>query len=330
MRSIPLAMLLLFAALPAAADPAPTWIRDFGTYGSGPGATSGDARFADTDAAGSVFVADAGFGTVKHYSGNGVFLNSWGGFGAGDGQFSHPMGIATDANGRVYVTDWQANRVQVFGSDGTFIRKWGATGSGAGQFSGAAGIAVGSNGRVYVADFGNHRIQMFQSSDGSYLGEWGGYGSGPGQLNSPTGVCIAPNGDVLVADHGNDRVARFTESGTFVSTFGQWSDQPGGFVNMWDLDTDPLGNIWVTDAGPINRVQKFSPTGTRLTLIGSDAWNFGACGPAYVADPFGVAVHGSTIYVVDANVCFRVGQWEDGSVTPARSASWGSVKVLYR
>lgn len=329
MRSILVSLLLVALTAPVAADASPTWIRDFGTFGSGPGAVSGSATYVDTDAAGNVYVADRGVGKVHKYTATGTYVLSFGSPGSGVGQLGTPFGLAVDGSGFVYVTDLVNGRVNVFTSAGVYVTRWGSTGSGTGQLQNPEGVAVSAAGVVYVSDTNNHRVQMFQT-DGTYIGQWGSNGSGPGQLAAPTGICIAPGGDVLVADHNNHRIQRFSSAGAWIGGFGVSGINPGEFGSIWDIDTDAAGNVWVTDVSPVIRVQKFTPAGVRLALIGSDAYLLQACGPLYLYSPYGVAVRGPTIYVVDSNGCFRVAQYEDAAATPTLPASWGHLKARYR
>ncbi len=86
------------------------------------------------DAAGNVYVVDAGNSRIQKFSSAGAFITKWGSHGSGDGQFNSPRGIAVDAAGNVYVTDMANNRIQKFSPTGGFITKWGSEGSGNGQF----------------------------------------------------------------------------------------------------------------------------------------------------------------------------------------------------
>jgi len=137
----------------------------------------------------------------------GVWATKWGTYGAGDGQFVYPYGVAV-ADGSVYVTDFGNHRVQKFTSSGTFVAKWGSVGGGDGQFSYPYGVAVAADGSVYVADRGNHRVQKFDAS-GTFLAKWGSSGTGDGQFSAPTGVAVASDGSVYVADRNNNRIQKF-------------------------------------------------------------------------------------------------------------------------
>jgi DNA-binding beta-propeller fold protein YncE len=89
------------------------------------------------------------------------YLMQWGSYGAGNGQFRNPYGVATDAAGNVYVADWGNYRIQKFTNTGAYITQWGTYGTGDGQFDRPDGVATDAAGNVYVADIGNHRIQKF-------------------------------------------------------------------------------------------------------------------------------------------------------------------------
>jgi probable HAF family extracellular repeat protein len=86
------------------------------------------------------------------------WLQSFGSYGTGSGQFHDPYGVAVDSTGNVYVAD--ASRIVRFNpSDfmGTFA-SYGSTGSGDGQFLQPSGVAVDSTGLIYVVDSNNSRI----------------------------------------------------------------------------------------------------------------------------------------------------------------------------
>src|SRR6266480_4027196 len=98
--AITLAFLGVAATLPATvgAQP-PVYLTQWGTQGSGDGQFQGPAGVA-IDAAGNVYVADAGNARVQKFTGTGTYLAQWGTLGYGD-----PFDVATDGAGDVYVAD---------------------------------------------------------------------------------------------------------------------------------------------------------------------------------------------------------------------------------
>jgi hypothetical protein len=114
-----------------------------------------------TDAAGNVYVSDTGNNRIQKFSGAGTYINQWGSFGSGNGQFSDPTSVATDAAGCVYVADAGNHRIQKFTGAGAFIARWGTQGSGNGQFFNPTGVGIDATGNVYVTEANNHRVQKF-------------------------------------------------------------------------------------------------------------------------------------------------------------------------
>jgi len=156
-----------------------------------------------TNAAGEVYVADAGNGYIHKFPGSGAYPLNVGccGF-AGD-----PIGVAADAADNVYVID-SGGSVRKFTGSLTYLTGWGSYGSGNGQFIQPNLAATDAAGDVYVADTGNNRIQKF-SGTGTYITQWGSFGSGNGQFDQPVGVATNAAGEVYVTDSGNNRVQKF-------------------------------------------------------------------------------------------------------------------------
>ncbi len=74
------------------------------------------------DDSGRVYVSDTGNKRIQIFDSEGNFLNQIGGGGAGNGQFSEPVGIDLDRNGNLYVADVWNKRIQVFDKDLKFVR----------------------------------------------------------------------------------------------------------------------------------------------------------------------------------------------------------------
>ncbi len=226
-------------------------------------------------------------------SGTGQFTYFFGGFGSGDGQFSHPYGIAVAFDGSVYVTDCYNYRIQKFDNKGNFITKWGNYGSGDGQFKWPFGIAVNQGGFVYVVDHENHRIQKFDSN-GNFINKWGSYGSGDGQFKRPTAIAASLDGFIYVTDIDNHRIQKFDSNGNFITKWGSYGVGNGQFKWPLGIDVASDGSVYVADTWNY-RIQKFDNNGNFIT-------KWGVQGVYYDARIFGIAVGlDGSIYVADTD-----------------------------
>jgi len=210
-----------------------------------------------------------------------AFNLDWGSFGATNGLFSSPKGVAySPVTDQVYVADSANNRIQVFTRDGAYVRKWGRSGTTNGRFSDPRGIAIDSTGNVYVVDRGNHRIQKFTST-GTFVSTWGSFGSGDGQFRNPRGIGIDSTGTVYVADTGNDRIQRFSSTGGFLSKWGSSGSGNGQFSIPSDVAVGS-NSVYVADSGN-DRVQRFTTTGAFTATYGATG-----TGPGQFEAPRGI------------------------------------------
>jgi glucose/arabinose dehydrogenase len=143
-----------------------TFITKFGRYGEANGTLKSPQGIAVDSSSGNVYVADTDNNRIQVFSSNGTFITKFGryAYGAGNGTFNHPTGIAVDQAGNVYVADTANNRIQVFSSNGTFVAKWGAYGRNEEQMRSPEGIAVDQQGNLYVADTANNRVSAISRS----------------------------------------------------------------------------------------------------------------------------------------------------------------------
>jgi len=158
---------------------------------------------------GDVFMPDAWWGRVGHFTAEGELIEWWLDLPPGDpDSLDDSRGIAVGPDGNVYVVDLGNYRVLRFDPAGKLLGVWGQRGSASGEFIFPGGIAIGADGTVFVADSANDRIQFF-TPEGEYLGEWGKAGKGPGEFRQPEGVAVGPDGTIFVTDLQNYRVQYF-------------------------------------------------------------------------------------------------------------------------
>jgi DNA-binding beta-propeller fold protein YncE len=202
---------------------------------------------------GSVYVADTWNHRVQKFTPEGDFITSWGYFGQAEqpDAFWGPRDIAIDGQGRVYVSDTGNKRIAVFDADGNFLTQFGLAGLALGEFDEPVGITIGRDGKVYVADTWNQRIQVFEEVDGVFqaliswdVSAW--YGQ---SLDNKPYLSIDESGNLFVVDPEGYRVLQFKDNGEFVRYWGDFGAGPDSFGIVGSVAIDPLGGVWISDAG---------------------------------------------------------------------------------
>ena len=131
------------------------------------------------DAAGNLYIADAGYNRIRRVDTKGIITTFAGtgiAGGAGDGgpavnaQLSLPWALTFDTSGDLFVADYGNSRIRVITPDGIIHTIAGGTGYGYtgdgfiasnAQLSFPSGVAVDSStGKVYIADSDNNVIRM--------------------------------------------------------------------------------------------------------------------------------------------------------------------------
>jgi ABC-type multidrug transport system ATPase subunit/sugar lactone lactonase YvrE len=114
-------------------------------------------------------------------------------------------------------------------------------------------------------------------------------------IGRPEGVVQLRDGRIAVADTHYHRVVLFDATGAVVRLFGSEGDGGGQFRFPVGVAGDPAGNLYVSEYGGNDRVQKFSPTLALLCTFGSFGTELGK-----FQRPQGLAWHDGRIYVADA------------------------------
>ncbi|MEQ1886904.1 MAG: BACON domain-containing carbohydrate-binding protein [Bryobacteraceae bacterium] len=276
------------------------------------------------DAAGNIFIADAGnarvrqmaSGNISTIAGNGVVGDAGDGGAATNANFVNPTGVAVDGSGNVYVADFDAARVRKV--SGGVITTFAGTGAAGISTDGIAAtsaplafspdVAVDGSGNVYISENGgivnNARVasRIRKVSGGTIstvAGVTGAAGfSGDGgagnvaQVNGPYGVAVDANGNIYIADTYNNRI-RVVSNGTITTFAGNGAQGfagDGGFATAAQLNqpqgiaVDAAGNVYIGDTGN-NRIRMVS-NGIITTIGGTGIAGYGGDGGAAINATF--------------------------------------------
>lgn len=135
------------------------------------------------------------------------------------------------------------------------------------------------------------RVLVFDK-DGDPIRQWNMPES---DVGNPEGICVLSNGQIAVADTHYHRVVVFDSSGTVVRMVGQEGQNDGDFYWPVAVVEDDQGNLFVSEYGGANRVQKFNKDWQHLLTFG----NIGDQ-PGEFQRPSGMAWHEDQLYIVDA------------------------------
>ena len=101
-------------------------------------------------------------------------------------------------------------------------------------------VYVAPNRDIFVAEGhasgadANARILRFDRK-GKLLSSWGRKGTGPGEFDQPHALAMDSQGRLFVADRGNNRIQIFSQTGTLLDTWFQFSRASGLFIDRNDV-----------------------------------------------------------------------------------------------
>ena len=154
--------------------------------------------------AGEIYVTQGhgkGESRVLKFDADGNFIKTWGGEGAGPGQFNVPHSIIADAKGLIYIADRSNQRIQVFDADGTYLRESKHPGT-------PCGLCLCRDRKHIMLAHGHAGRIMKLDLHGNVLGATGGQGKAPGQYGEAHFLALDRKENIYVADTLNWRVQK--------------------------------------------------------------------------------------------------------------------------
>jgi DNA-binding beta-propeller fold protein YncE len=147
---------------------------------------------------------------------------------------------------------------------GRFQYAWGRQGNSDGRFQTPRGIAIDGDDTIYVVDK-TARIQVFNTK-GEFLRQWTTPQFSAGK---PEGISAGRNGKILVADTHYYRALVYSNTGQLLLTIGGTKGgKPGEFNLVAGVAEDSGGNLYVSEYGEYDRIQKFDASGKFLLQFG--------------------------------------------------------------
>lgn len=141
----------------------------------------------------------------------------------------------------------------------------GRRGNGAGEFNKPRSLAVDAQNNLYVADM-TGRIQKF-SPTGQYLLSWQMPITDKGK---PKGMIQNTDGTVIIVEPHYFRLNYHRPDGSLALQWGRQGTNAGQLAFPRSVAVNSAGEVYVSEYGLVERVQRFSPGGTNLLGVIGD------------------------------------------------------------
>ena len=182
-------------------------------------------------------------GSIQKLTTGGQFLQKFGQYGSGQGQFKCPTSVIVDQRDRLIVSDSGNDRVVLLDQAGTWLLTINGNVPGCHGFQNPYGVALDPQGSIHVAANGSNTIKVF-TPEGTYVRSYG-------DVKGPSGIVIDEEGYSLVTEPRLDCLSIFDSQGHKVHTVGNLNGPRG-------VTLDPKsGSVYVANTGA-NTVLKYS------------------------------------------------------------------------
>jgi len=196
-----------------------TFVRDFGSAGTGPGEFNRPQWIA-VGPSGDVYVTETSNARISQFTAVGAFVRAFGvdvdeGGGTGfetctvdcqPAASGGPAGISATSTGELYVADPDVDRVDRISSAGAYLGAFAGEGSGAGTIVNPQSVDVSASDEVLVTQSAGTQ-SIFRFAAGPVFLE--SFDPGIEVPDNPTAAAFGPAGVAYVSQRGRDRVVRY-------------------------------------------------------------------------------------------------------------------------
>ncbi|MBI2950325.1 MAG: ABC transporter permease subunit [Verrucomicrobia bacterium] len=168
----------------------------------------------------------------------------------------------------------------------------GSRGTAPGQFNKPRSVAVDAEDNLYVVDM-TGRVQKF-SREGEFLLSWQ---MPQTDLGKPKGLCRDQAGNIVVIEPHYSRVNHFSVEGKLICQWGNPGTHPGQLMFPRSAIVNSRGEIYVSEYGKVERLQKFTGQGRAFLQSIGEAGS--ADGQFNRAEGLGIDRH-DRLYVADS------------------------------
>lgn len=189
---------------------------------------------------------------------------------------------------------WFSGCIEPTESQGDAELSWGKTGVSDGRLLKPRAIAINADDELFIVDM-TGRIQVF-SRDGEFRRSWR---TPEIEYGKPSGLSFDRGGHLLVADTHYHQMLVYQSDGELLQDRrigGTFGNRPGEFGYVTDAVEDSNGNVFISEYGDFDRIQKFSPEGDFILQWGSHG-----VAPSQFVRPQNMTIDAEDqIWVVDA------------------------------
>lgn len=286
------AILIVCSTVPCLCDPSLSlrFLFAFGEQGEAPGQMHKPTGVS-TDAAGNIFVVDAGNHRLQKFNERGELIAFIGGFGWNARQFQMPRDVFVYNSLDVFVADYENHRIERYDKDLNWLASYYSNDNWdvRYRFFFPRAVAVSIHGNFFIADAEYRRIVKFSPRLEPEL-SFGDFDWGSGILLEPTAIALDRRDRIFVADASAGKVTVFDYFGNYLFEIGS-----AVLIKPTGVALDPFGNLFVVDSSK-NRIFVFDDGGAVIYEFGSPGNKLGAFN-----EPLDICIHGNRLYLADTN-----------------------------